>query len=389
MLKGVGSPVLALLLLSPSAVAFISSSNGGAAPFANLTFLTDPRARCMDGTLSGYYHLKSSSSAASTRWTIFLQGGGECTTQAACIDELKGPLGSSRYFPSAVDFSTNAFFGDADSGNNPALFDAHHVDVPYCSGDLHSGTQTAPNSWGLYFSGHLVLDAILTQLDGAGLRDATDIVFFGASAGGIGTWLNLDWVAARYPRARVVGAPVAGFYFYANAPYTGPGAVPNKLANFSTEGIAEAYALWGSFVDADCAEALAANPSACLLANYSFPYITSEVFVTEAQTDQVVLEAHDDFPGKVPYPVGSPQEAYMALWAANMTSALAPLMAPANARNGVFNPACYIHTSFDPALPRIGGLSYIQAFTNWYTGAGASKLMDHCAAGTVMCGVCK
>jgi hypothetical protein len=237
-----------------------------------------------------------------------------------------------------VSFGDNAFYGDTSSANNPLFFDAHHVDVPYCSGDLHSGMQTTPNAWGVYFSGHAVLDAVLTQLDGAGLKDAAEIVFSGASAGGIGTWLNLDWLAARYPRARVVGAPVAGFYFFANHPYAGPGAVPNKLANFSTEGIREAFALWGSFVDADCAKALA-DPSACLLANYSFPYISAEAFVAEAQTDQVVLEAHDDFPSGAPFPVGSPQEEYMAEWAGNMTSALAPLMAPANARNGVFNPA--------------------------------------------------
>jgi len=337
-------------------------------------------------------HLNSTSAVGATRWTIFLQGGGECTTQAACAAELASPLGSSKFFPASTYFGPGAYYGDTDAATNPLFFDAHHVDVPYCSGDLHSGTRTAPNAWGLYFSGHLVLDAVLASLEAtAGLRDATEIVFFGASAGGIGTWLNLDWLAARYPTARVVGAPIAGFYFYANHQYTGPGAVPDHLANFSTQGIAEAYSLWGSFVDADCARALAPSPSACLLANYSFPYITAEAFVAEAQTDMVVLQEHDDFPGAgVPYPQGSPQEAYMAAWAANMTAALQPLMAPANARNGVFNPACYIHTSFDASFPKIAGLSYIEAFTNWYSGAaGPSKLADKCPAGTVLCGECK
>jgi len=47
-----------------------------------------------------------------------------------------------------------------------------------------------------------------------GLTAATDIVLTGESAGGIGVWPNLDWLAARYPKARVIGAPIAGFYFF-------------------------------------------------------------------------------------------------------------------------------------------------------------------------------
>ena len=203
-------------------------STAAAAPStAPLTLLSDSRARCMDGSLSGFYHLPNASAAGGAKWTIFLQGGGECTTQSACTAELNGPLGSSKFFPASTTFGEGAFYGDVNAANNPLFFDAHHVDVPYCSGDLHSGTGTS--RWGLSFSGHLILDAVLTQLDAVGLQDAAEIVFFGASAGGIGTWLNLDWVAGRYPKARVVGAPVAGFYFYANAPYAGPGAVPNAL----------------------------------------------------------------------------------------------------------------------------------------------------------------
>ena len=50
--------------------------------------------------------------------------------------------------------------------------------------------------WG-FRSGHHVIDAVLTELDKEGLKDATEIVLSGESAGGIGVWPNLDWVAER------------------------------------------------------------------------------------------------------------------------------------------------------------------------------------------------
>ena len=54
---------------------------------------------------------------------------------------------------------------------------------------------------------------MLDALDAShGLSDATDIVLTGESAGGIGVWPSLDALAARYTRARIVGAPIGGFY---------------------------------------------------------------------------------------------------------------------------------------------------------------------------------
>lgn len=57
-----------------------------------------------------------------------------------------------------------------------------------------------------------------------------------------GVWMNLDWMAERYPQARVVGAPIAGFYFYA-FPYDGPGHTQSDLADFRP-------AAWPSYVHA-------------------------------------------------------------------------------------------------------------------------------------------
>jgi hypothetical protein len=33
---------------------------------------------------------------------------------------------------------------------NPDFFDANHVFIPYCTGDVHGGTQSAANQWGTF-----------------------------------------------------------------------------------------------------------------------------------------------------------------------------------------------------------------------------------------------
>ena len=309
-----------------------------AAPSAPLTLLPQGTlGRCLDGTPSGFYHLPS---PASTRWTLTLFGGGECSDAPSCTSKLSSSLGSSKYFAPAVDFDAGAHFADASPATNPGFAAWHHVQLPYCSQDLHMGTRTAASAetFGLYFSGHHVLNATLTALDALGLASATDILLTGDSAGGIGVWPHLDYLAARYPAARVSGAPLAGFYFY-SFPYLGPNHTQSYLASFSPEGVEALHALYQPFLNADCAAAYAArgaSPAPCMLANYSRPFVRAPVFVVEAQTDQVQLLDHDDVPAAW---VHQPEElAYIAQWAANMSVALEAVLDPANSKDGAFSP---------------------------------------------------
>ena len=52
---------------------------------------TDPA--CLDGSKYGVYFRKSPS--ASTKWTIFLQGGGWCYNERDCLERSKTSIGSS------------------------------------------------------------------------------------------------------------------------------------------------------------------------------------------------------------------------------------------------------------------------------------------------------
>jgi len=71
----------------------------------------------------------------------------------------------------------------------------------------------ALNTTQLVFRGVSNLDRTLDALiKNYGLGEATDVILSGGSAGGLSTFLHLDRVAARLPDAKVVGAPVAGYF---------------------------------------------------------------------------------------------------------------------------------------------------------------------------------
>lgn len=309
----------------------------GDAASAPLTLLpSNTLGRCLDGTPSGFYLLPGDS----RRFTLTLFGGGECSDSASCLSKVGTNLGSSKYFAPSMGFDSGSHFANPSLTENPGFGSWTHVQLPYCSQDLHMGTRSSADAstFGLYFSGHLVLEAVLGQLDGLGLAGATDILLTGDSAGGIGTWPHADWLAARYPQARVSFAPLAGLYFN-SFPYSGPNHTQSILASFSPEGIEALHQLYQPFLDADCAAAYAAqgaSPSPCMLGNSSQGFVHSPVFVIEAQTDQVQLIDHDDLP---PQYVSLPQEqAYIREWTENMTASLAHALSPAVKQSGAFFP---------------------------------------------------
>jgi hypothetical protein len=348
-----------------------------AAAAAPLRLLTDSRATCLDGTLSGFYYEPYSDpgEANATKWVIFLQGGGECANAVSCAAAAKSELGSSKYFAPSIDFDGGEYYASALPDNPFASW--NRVDIPYCSQDLFSGTResTSPETFGLYFSGHLIFESIMRTLVAQfGFGAATEVILTGVSAGGIGAWINTNALVTSFAPAgcRVTVAPIAGMYFFA-FPYDAINHTESTLVDFREPAWPGNVALWQSYIDPACGAGLGARSYACMLSNYSFPYVRAKAFITEAQTDQVQLEAHDWLPG--PDHQDAPERAYMAAWSANMTQALAQT-GPAGA--GFFNPACYIHGGFSPSSPLIGGESYLAAFSRWYFGGETVRLADSC-----------
>jgi len=145
--------------------------------------------------------------------------------------------GSSNYWDDYIWDLT--FLASSNPAINPGVANEwNHLFVPYCSQDLHSGQVTEPSddTFGFFFSGHLSFAAIVKALTddasaaGGGLGNATTVALSGDSAGGIGTWIDVDWLQEQLPQARVVAAPIAGYYFF-SFPYTGPGHTETLLSD--------------------------------------------------------------------------------------------------------------------------------------------------------------
>ncbi len=331
-----------------------------------------PEARCMDGSPGAYYFATNTSSNS---WVIELEGGGECASKKLCDSRKGSALYSSKYFKTSLHLGAL----NTDNSYNPKLRHFNRVFIPYCSQDLWTGQRTVANNdtYGYYFSGHLILEAVLDELDDVGnLKDAKNIILTGESAGGIGVWPNVDWLAERYPSARTVAAPIAGFYFFAY-PYHGPEHTSSGLADFRKEAWPQHYKLWDSFVDQDCKDNLG-EPAYCILSNNSFPFINVNAFIIEAQTDKVVLQYHDWIPANQDPNWSNPIQNYFKQWKNNMTIGLQPSL-DEQSNNGVFNPACFIHTTFTPTSPILNGMNYLQAFQAWFFKEEESvKLQDDC-----------
>ena len=365
---------------------------------APLHLLKDyPTARCLDGSSGAYYFRPAQSAATTNKWVFSLEGGGECVTESDCAtraaDKSSTSLGSSVGYDSDGSGSMYQFQG-ADPRYNPDFYSWNHVLIMYCTGDLHLGTVDVPGAeqWNwAFFSGSLVVDAVVAELTStSGLSSATDVIWNGASAGGIGAGASVDRVKEALPKTRVVAAPVAGFYWDNAWPYEGPGAT--AFIPFGVKAFEQYWALWKIRPPTACAAAMPLQPWACALLNFSLPYAVSDVFVIEMLVDNVQMSLHSGVPS-----YGNETASYVAEFGHNMSMALNTVVVakgegdPSNGlgRAGLFAANCFSHGSFASTYPLVAdpasgmNASYISAFSDWYYNRGAYStpyLSDPCCA---------
>jgi hypothetical protein len=145
---------------------------------------------CRDGSSTGIIVRFGESSS---KWVIYLMGGGACFTPSTCSGN------PSSFGP--ADFQQNVSSGYYDGGilnitreENPVK-DWNFLFVPYCTGDVHSGSNN--NSYGLglaepqQFVGHENMRFLMKWLKPYfDARNTDEILLAGISAGGFGTHLT-------------------------------------------------------------------------------------------------------------------------------------------------------------------------------------------------------
>ncbi|CAE8600648.1 unnamed protein product [Polarella glacialis] len=400
-----------------------------------LKWVNDPLAVCLDGSSYGFYWQKASDPTASEKWLFFLQGGGECTSQASCQSQCGNGTGlttSCGLSPSqecgfggecslqqwhSVIATADQKFLSVDPVVNPVMHGWNHVYMPFCSQDQWSGTRTSSNStWGYRFAGHYIVKAVVSNLRAHGLAAAGEVVLSGVSSGGMGVYIHANWLQDQLPDARVVIAPIAGFFGFGYK-YAGPNPNPAGLATFTDATTASYVQLWESYLPQECASRLGATLSyRCFLANFSAPFLKVPQFVIQAQTDCVQLLLNDYLPvptnlSQVIQPMfGNADEidrafnqqeiealygqlrrqylthhqtrAYMEEYKYNNSIGL---MASLKQGDGIFNPACFVHSNFATDKPLIQGKSFMDGFGEWLVNGTDVRLQDTCG---LLCGHC-
>ncbi len=162
------------------------------------TWVDFPDSTCDDGTPTG---IGINPSATSSNVLVFLNGGGACWDETTCLKlntAVHGPFGAPQ-FQLAIAFVSGTILDRALAGSPVA--DWNMVFVPYCTGDVHAGSNVAQYGTTAYHhQGHQNVLAYLKRLVPT-FTAPGKLVVSGSSAGGYGALLNYDTFRAAWPRA--------------------------------------------------------------------------------------------------------------------------------------------------------------------------------------------
>src|SRR4051812_15534557 len=144
---------------------------------------------------------------------IYFMGGGACWDASTCFvlnTSVHGPFGQAQWDGTGAPSVAHAL--DRTRATNP-FRDMSYVFVPYCTGDLHAGSNVAtydvlgPRPFA--HVGRRNVEALLPRLR-ATWPAPTRVVISGSSAGGFGATLNYDLFRRAYRDAQVALIDDAG-----------------------------------------------------------------------------------------------------------------------------------------------------------------------------------
>ncbi len=251
--------------------------------------------------------------------------------------------------------------------------------LAYCSSDFWSGgTSGDPaypaddvRSW--HFQGRAIVLAVLRDLVARhGLGPGQEVLFGGASAGGVGMFLTLNDAAPLLGATRLLAASDGG-YGIDVAGINGPG--PGGATPIEAF-VAQAMALWRGRGDGPCtARATAAQPGneRARMECYSPEVLThggglpTPVFIRQSEQDRMLLRTSGFRPG------AAGAEAYLRRFGADMVRALSTV----DPWHSVFATAGSDHVAMDgpaftegnatfPGPAGVFGTSIARAFGDWY-----------------------
>jgi len=347
----------------------------------SLVLLTEEKttygAMCIDGTPAALYY-KLGSGENSSKFILFFEGGGWDVSIPDAYGRSLTPLGSSKTYPN----STNEYLVrdvlDTNCTNNPYFCTWTSVYMPYCDGQSRAGNLEA---------------SINHLLENYNLNQADHVLISGSSAGGLTTILHSDYITNTLrkvnPNVIVKAVPEVGFFLDANSIWN------NEHLYTQVYSRVALFANITTGLPAQVNEGCVANTPAnerwkCFMAQYTYPYITTPVFllnsmVDEWQASNILAPNYNTDPYVTTYgpfipciedPAKGCNSTQFQQWfgygdqfmLALNTSIKATPVSSMN-QNGGFITSCPIHTTAISGLSHkihINGVSMYEALASWY-----------------------
>ncbi|KMZ73098.1 pectin acetylesterase, family CE13 [Zostera marina] len=217
---GFGSLFIALIftiapLFSDKQQHYLLQDEQHHSPFlVDLTLLQNAHQKnavCLDGSPAAYHFTKGFGSGSSS-WIVHLEGGSWCSTVSSCILRKSTALGSSDLMEKQKEFKGIL---SNDASQNPDFFNWNKVKIRYCDGASFLGRDgnKNENKTGLFFRGQIIWESIMEELLTRGLKDASQALLTGCSAGGLATFFHCDSFHALLPSVARVKCFSDGGYF--------------------------------------------------------------------------------------------------------------------------------------------------------------------------------
>jgi len=324
--------------------------------------MNQKNARCLDGS-PGVYYIRNGIFGGAKKWHIHHQGGGWCSNLGMCSARSKTIFGSSTTYPPRIPLGGGYF--SMNSIINPMKHDWNIVLLRYCDGGSFSGsndTLTWYQGKRLWFRGKHILEAMQDDLlEFHGLRDASDVVISGCSAGGLATYLHVDKWADKLrkestnPDLHVVGMPDSGWFLDRNS-----NGYKNKMI--------QVFALQNASasLDPECLEKYSKKPWKCYFARYAAPLIRTPIFALQGEYDS--WQIFND--------LGSTKKKKINAYGNAISKTMVKHLINGETQHGMFIDSCQHHCG-GWSLFYINGTSQAQAFQDWYVNVTTNKTVNN------------
>jgi hypothetical protein len=334
---------------------------------------------CLDGSPYGYYLRPGNESS---KWIIHHQGGGWCYNLEECAQRALTVLGTSKLWTPTT-YSWGGLLS-YEASQNPNFYNWTVAILYYCDGSSFSSWRDEPLTSGsqkVYFRGHGNLLAASNDMLAKGLAKATDVIITGCSAGGLSTYLHLDYWRSIIPSAATVkGVADAGWFLDTNSVYG---------HSIYTPEMTTAWDLFNNTagVNQGCiAQYTASNETwRCFFAEYTYPHIQTPIFMVNSKYDSWQIPNIYALPCYSNLKNCNATELNQLLqYGQTFLSTLTAIQA--SSQDGIWVDPCYQHCQTigtywnQVTVPLADGtlISGYEAFSSWYYGKPAIQAIDTC-----------